>query len=205
MRRPCLYLALVDPPSCHTHLHATLSFALAGYSINSCCTVLITLMPIDVQPPPPAFHLSLVLPGWLSRLLRLHLTLPLVVPLTLINVPAGCCIASRRAASALYQLSSHHPLLQHASWLSLSLSSCRPLVCACEGQPTIRWRRRLSKGRLTVSRHHHHYPLMHCCHCCHCMSRVSPMAPRCHHRPHVNKGWPMMPRRLVIIARVGGN
>ncbi len=112
LRRRPLYLALVDPPSCHTRLRAALSFALAGGSVSSRCAVLVTPLPLNAQPPPPASHSPLVLPGWLSghfSLRRLCLTSPLVAPPPLIDVPAGCCVASRRAASVLRQLSSIPP------------------------------------------------------------------------------------------------
>ncbi len=165
-------------------------------------------MPLPVQPLPPASHLPLILPGWLLRhfsLRRLRLMLPLIALPPLINVPAGCCGTSCCAASILRQLSSRHRLSQRAGWLLRRLSSCRPHVCACEGQPTIRWWRCSSKGQLTVSGRHH--PSLSCAVaivCC-CMSRVSPTAPRRHPHPHINKGWPTMPRHLIMIARAGGN
>ncbi len=109
--------------------------------------------------------------------------------------PPPPCISSPHATA------SHNP----PSWLLRCLSSCRPLVCAGEGQPTIRWRRCSSKGQLMVLKHHRRYPLVRYCHCRHCKSRVSQTVPRHHCCPHMNKGWPTKSRRLVIIVRARGN
>jgi hypothetical protein len=206
--RRCGGLARTLPSlTCH---RVVLAFAppshLPWLAVVSCCTILIALLPLNAQPSPPASHWPLVLPGWFLRhfsLRRFRLTLPLFAPPPLIDVPAGCCLASHCAASALHQLSSCRRLLHRAGWLLRCLSSCHPLVRVGEGQLTIRLRQHSSKGQLTVLRCHCGYPLVRCCHCRHCTSRVSPMAPRCHPHPCVNKGWPTMPRCLVIITRPG--
>ena len=71
--------------------------------------------------------------------------------------------------------------------------------------PSHWWQRRSRKGQSAVSRRHRRFPLVHCCHCRCCTSRVLLTAPRRHRCPRMKKGWPMLPRHLVIIARAGGN
>jgi hypothetical protein len=87
------------------------SFALAGCIVTSHCIVLVAPLPLDTQPPPPAFHSSLILPGlFLCHFLLqcLHLVLPLVTPMSLINAPAGGCIISRPCPPLSPPLA-HHP------------------------------------------------------------------------------------------------
>jgi hypothetical protein len=138
--QPCPYLALFELPLCHTCHCAALSFALAGCSVSSCCAILVAPLPLDAHPLPPASHLPLLLPGWLLHhfsLSRLCITSPLIAPPPLIDALAGCCVASCCATSTLHQLSSRRRLSRCTGWLSRRLSSCRPLICASEGQPTM--------------------------------------------------------------------